>query len=200
MQEEMLAKMRWVGRIASFVVVVSWLVLIGLGAPARASVVRLMDLAALTEQSSLILHATVRDVRSYWKGNVIVTDITFEVLERLKGLEGPPVFVLTQLGGIVGTMGMRLEGDARFSPGEEVVVFLESSRNNPAVNYWVTGMAQGKFLVTREPVAGEKVVQGAALDGIGLLGSSPAQADGSRRTRPFAAFRDDVLKHVQGHE
>lgn len=62
----------------------------------------------------------------------------------LKGNPGPTVIAM-QPGGEVGDVGQHVDGVARFTPGEEVVVFLEARGGR----WLVAGMVQGKFRVER---------------------------------------------------
>jgi hypothetical protein len=105
------------------------------------------DLPELAQTSDAIIHGTVRRVESRWSGDGrrIVTDVEIQVTEALKGEAGGTVLV-SQPGGRVGDIGQRVSGLASFTPGEEVVVFLER-RGKQA--FRVSGMVQGKYQVQR---------------------------------------------------
>ena len=105
------------------------------------------DLPELAQKSDTIVHGTVRRVESRWSGDGrrILTDVEIQVTEALKGQAGSTVLV-TQPGGRVGDIGQRVSGLASFTPGEEVVVFLER-RGTQA--FRLSGMAQGKYQVQR---------------------------------------------------
>ena len=105
------------------------------------------DLPELAQTSDAIVHGTVRRVESRWSGDGrrIITDVEIQVTEALKGQAGGTVLV-TQPGGRVGDIGQRVSGLAAFTPGEEVVVFLER-RGKQA--FRVSGMVQGKYQVQR---------------------------------------------------
>ncbi|MFY0530289.1 hypothetical protein ACN28I_46365 [Archangium gephyra] len=108
------------------------------------------DLPELAQTSDAIVHGTVRRVESRWSGDGrrIVTDVEIQVTEALKGTSGQAgsTVLVTQPGGQVGDIGQRVSGLAAFTPGEEVVVFLER-RGKTA--FRVSGMAQGKYQVQR---------------------------------------------------
>jgi hypothetical protein len=106
-----------------------------------------LDAAALVNGSDLVVRGTVTRVDSHWTGDHrrIITDVTLNVTETLKGSAGQTVLI-EQPGGVVGNIGQRVDGTAPFSVGEEVVVFLEK---RPAERYLVTGMAQGKYRIER---------------------------------------------------
>ncbi|QRK07952.1 hypothetical protein JQX13_49695 [Archangium violaceum] len=115
--------------------------------PASATSMLRADLPELAQTADSIIHGTVRRVESRWSGDGrrIVTDVEIQVTEALKGQAGSTVLV-TQPGGRVGDIGQRVSGLASFSPGEEVVLFLE--RRGPQA-FRVSGMAQGKYKVQR---------------------------------------------------
>ncbi len=118
------------------------------GGTASATTLLRTDVAELSFASDAVVHGTVRRVESRWSGDRrrIVTDVEIEVSEALKGQPGSRV-VVTQPGGRVGDIGQTVHGLASFTPGEEVVVFLEQ-RGKDA--FRVASMAQGKFQVKRE--------------------------------------------------
>ncbi|HEX5752059.1 MAG TPA: hypothetical protein VFZ09_37925 [Archangium sp.] len=105
------------------------------------------DLPELAQSSDAIVHGTVRRVESRWSGDGrrIITDVEIQVTEALKGQASGTVLV-TQPGGRVGDIGQRVSGLAAFTPGEEVVVFLERHGKQA---FRVSGMVQGKYQVQR---------------------------------------------------
>lgn len=117
------------------------------GLPSGATTLIRRDVAELSSQSDTVVHGTVRRVQSRWSGDRrrIVTDVEIQVTDTLKGQPGSTVLV-TQPGGTVGDIGQTVHGLASFTPGEEVVVFLE---RRGRVAFEVSGMAQGKFQVRR---------------------------------------------------
>jgi hypothetical protein len=118
-----------------------------LGLPAAATTMLKMDLAGLAQTADTVVHGTVRRMESRWSGDRrrIVTDVEIEVAETLKGQASGTVLIV-QPGGRVGDIGQKVHGMASFTPGEEVVVFLD--RKGPSA-FRVTGMAQGKYQVRR---------------------------------------------------
>jgi hypothetical protein len=115
--------------------------------PASATTMLRADLPQLAQSADAIVHGTVRRMESRWSGDGrrIVTDVEIEVSETLKGQTGKTVLV-TQPGGRVGDIGQVVSGLASFTPGEEVVLFLE---RHGAQSFRVAGMAQGKYRVER---------------------------------------------------
>ncbi len=118
-----------------------------MGLPAAATTMLRMDLTGLTQAADTVVHGTVRRMESRWSGDHrrIITEVEIEVTETLKGQASSTVLVV-QPGGHVGDIGQIVHGLASFSPGEEVVVFL--NRHGPEA-FQVTGMAQGKYQVRR---------------------------------------------------
>lgn len=124
------------------------LVLVTMGAlSALGTTLIAMDVPALTRASDLVVRGTVVRVEPRWTEDKrrIITDSEILVSEVLKGnLTGKTVVVM-QPGGVIGDVGQMVHGTAKFSLGDEVVVFLEK-RGERA---FVVGLAQGRFLVDR---------------------------------------------------
>jgi hypothetical protein len=113
---------------------------------ARATMIVPFDLGGLVDQASDVVVARVEARASRWSSDkrAIYTEVTLRVEHALKGTsrEGDAVTVRTE-GGSVDGIGMRVQGAAYFTVGEEVVAFLE--RRGAAL--WTVGMAQGKMRV-----------------------------------------------------
>jgi hypothetical protein len=116
-------------------------------ASAGATTLIRLETPDLARKSELVVRGKVSRADAHWTGDHrrIVTDVEIEVAESFKG-QAPKTVVVEQPGGVVGDIGQRVDGIARFDPGEEVVVFLE---RRPGDRFLVTGMAQGKFRVER---------------------------------------------------
>jgi len=106
-----------------------------------------MDVPALTRASDLVVRGTVVRVEPRWTEDQrrIITDSEILVSEVLKGNVTGKTVVAMQPGGVLGDVGQMVHGTAKFSLGDEVVVFLEK-RGDRA---FVVGLAQGRFLVDR---------------------------------------------------
>jgi hypothetical protein len=104
------------------------------------------DLAWLTRNSDAVVVGKVGSVQSRFTSDQkrIMTDTEISVSQMLKGQTAASVVVM-QPGGEVGDVGQHVSGVARFSPGEEVVVFLEKRGDR----YFVTGLGQGKYRLER---------------------------------------------------
>jgi len=112
-----------------------------------------LDVAGLTTHSDLVVRGTIVSVAPHWSGDNsrIYTDAEVQVSEVWKG-PSTAALIAMQPGGEIGEVGQRIHGVATFTPGEEVVLFLE--RRGP--RYTVTGMAQGKFRI--EPGEGKVII------------------------------------------
>jgi hypothetical protein len=114
---------------------------------ARATLARGLSLEELAHASDNALVGTVLDAHCSWavvaRQRSIVTDTRMRVEEVLakRNPDSSEVLVRT-LGGAIGRMGERVDGQPRFSVGERAVVFLltptEGSR-------FVAGWAQGHY-------------------------------------------------------
>lgn len=115
-----------------------------LASAAHATTLLALDVPALTRSSSVVARATVRSMEARWTkdGGRIMTDVVLEVSEPWKGSPGKTI-TLMQPGGVVGDIGQLVHGNARFTVGEDVVVFLEPRGER----FLLTGMFQGKFKV-----------------------------------------------------
>ncbi|MEW5742859.1 MAG: hypothetical protein AB1938_28345 [Myxococcota bacterium] len=166
------------------------------------------DVSALTQSSEVVVRARVLASQARWTRDHarIITDTELEVLAAWKGSPGARVVVM-QPGGIVGDVGQKVAGTARFEPGEEVVLFLEPRGER----FTVAGMAQGAFHlarssdgkavfarqeldeallldpVTRQPVAGPTSIltveqlEAMVRAALGQTGSTPSRPPASTR-------------------
>lgn len=93
----------------------------------------------------------------------IFTDTTLTVSQTLWGPVDVAPLTLRQPGGTAWLAGVahhhRVDGAARFAPGEQVLVFLERAGDGRLV---VTGMELGKFTLSPDPATGEMIATRAA--------------------------------------
>lgn len=85
----------------------------------------------------------------------LYTYVTVDVDEVIKGRIDRRTIVLKQLGGRVGDLEMVVFDQARFTPGEEVLLFL--SRRPRDGTLQTTALWQGKWRIEREPVSGDRL-------------------------------------------
>ncbi|HEV8132610.1 MAG TPA: hypothetical protein VGQ81_15295 [Acidobacteriota bacterium] len=123
-----------------------------LGSIATATSIRKLNFRQLVDESELVIYGRVLYTHSYLMPSRgwVLTDTRIEVLSPIKGRVSSVVTV-TELGGVVGDIGMAVPGTARFERGEEAVVFLK----NVGGKWRTAGLIQGKFAVVDE--GGEKI-------------------------------------------
>ncbi len=124
---------------------------------ALATVVLSMSMEEMTARVPLVVHGTVHRVDVQWDDGraKIWTHTEVVVRETLKGSPRTTVLV-KQPGGVVGAVGQQVSGAAQFTPGEEVVLFLEPAVDEP--NAFVP-MAMSASKVTLGLVRGVKVAR-----------------------------------------
>jgi hypothetical protein len=144
--------------------------------PAVATQVLYQTIEELGSKSAVVVQGEVASVRSYWNDahTKIFTETTIAVDSAYKGDASQVVQVL-QLGGTVGNVRVTAHGALQWTPGEEVVLFLEPYRDG---KFQVAGFSQGKFNVVRDPQTSEVFVMRSALEGIQLV-AVPENADES---------------------
>lgn len=112
----------------------------------------------LAHRSDIIAVGKVTATKSGWdrSHNRIVTSVTVNVGEYLKGNEGN-VLTITTMGGEVNGVGEWYSHTARFKTEEEVVVFANRDRDG---KLRVAGGDGGKVKIERDSKTGAEVVQG----------------------------------------
>ena len=127
--------------------------------PALSTVVEHMTMERLSEVSTLIVLGEVRTVDARWNGErtKIYTHINLSPTEVLKGDQRLTAVHIKQIGGTVGETAALLPGSPRFSPGEQVLLFLENRKDGDG--YMVIGLYQGKYKVVKELTDGEQILQ-----------------------------------------
>jgi len=123
---------------------------VGVGA-AQASVALAVTLDELVDHADLAVVALATERRSEWAeiagSRRIVTYTRFEVEQAVVGAAPAELWVRT-LGGVVGHIGQRVEGEAELGVGSRAMLFLTRAPDDALV---VTARAQGHFpIVTGE--------------------------------------------------
>jgi hypothetical protein len=113
--------------------------------PAAAAVALPVTVEALARQADAVVRGKVEKRESRWAedGRHIFTFVTVRVGRVWRG-EAPGQVVLRIRGGEVGDTGQRVDGEAVFGDGEEVVVFLVREDGG---TFRVHGLGLGKFKV-----------------------------------------------------
>jgi hypothetical protein len=120
-------------------------------APILATTVVLLDESELVARAQTIVHGDVVSKRfvASGEGGRIYTEYHFLPRELLKGAAGPDgTVVFREWGGEINGIHYWLPGVGEFQTGDEVVAFLGAPDPRTGIGF-TTGLAQGKFTVTR---------------------------------------------------
>jgi hypothetical protein len=162
----------------------------------QATTARRMSNRELAEQAQIIVIGQASDVRPAWEGRTLVTLVTVNVTDRIKGDAGDAVTVALP-GGVDAKrkvpIAMTFAGAPTIQPGEEVFLFLGKD-DDIASGYVVLGFSQGKFSVAREP-NGRKVVS-RDLTQIMLQGGT-GTVRGATSYTALSDFRDEIIGYVK---
>ena len=128
------------------------LCLVAAAAPARADVAPRLSPAALSGRAALVVTGRVGDVRSDWDRDTraLFTYVTVDVRETIKGRPAARL-VLKQIGGVTATIGLHIDGQAAFRPGEDVLLFLATRRDGTLET---VALAQGKWMLVTDLASG----------------------------------------------
>jgi hypothetical protein len=134
--------------------------------PAMATIVKSLSLEDMVKEADVIVQGTVVQRTMSWNDErtriYTVTDV--RVADVLKGpVHAGETIHVRQLGGTVDGISQSIPGNAKLSPNEEVVLFLDRDEQKPL--HYIVGMAQGKFTVDRTAAQPSVVRQ---LDGLAL--------------------------------
>jgi hypothetical protein len=146
---------------------------------AEAMTAREVTLRELVTLADLVIDGTPAEAKSVWEdtssGKRIVTYTRVSVSNVVYGNASSDVWVRT-IGGTVGKIGQRVEGETVLVPGERAVLFLVSRGDG---THGVAEMSQGHYLVD--------VSNGAKLK------ASPHLANLLKRENPPAPYAREVL-------
>ena len=158
-------------------------------APVSAAVVLQMGVAELSEKAESVLHGRVVASRSEWTadGKSIVTHVTVEVLDNMKG-SAPQQVTLTFTGGTVDGVSLTLSGLRMPSLGDEGIYFIEGM--NRGLDCPILGWNQGHFRIRNE--GGERRVFTA--DGRAVTGLDPSVPQTTRQ------FSEEIARGVRTAE
>jgi hypothetical protein len=148
----------------------------------------------LTTSSEIIVIGRATSVQSRWIDRTLVTAVTVQITESIKGVIGETVEVLLP-GGIDATrripVAMTYAGAPTVRPGEDVFLFLLYA--DDVGGYIVNGFAQGKFSVMTDATGVRRVhreLRGSQLiEGAGI-------ARGTVTMTALSAFREEILGYL----
>ncbi len=155
---------------------------------ANASTSIALSVAELASSADTIVRVTQLEKTSAWEDGRIVTTTRARIDGVVAGASpGSEVSVRT-LGGIVGTIGQFVDGEAELAPGEQAILFLAKADAKNTVR--VVGRAQGRWSVVRDVHAHEIV----RMRGAGNLVARRAAGVGTVLVAPkLASSLDGVL-------
>ena len=113
----------------------------------QATILIKKNLGQLAAESELIVVGRVTAKTSNWHDGLILTHHTFEVERCLKG-KATGQLVVTEIGGTVGDMTMRVESAPTYAVGQRVVLTLKKDVKGFLRTH---GWIQGRFFVARNP-------------------------------------------------
>ena len=128
-------------------------------------------------------------------GPLIVTLVTFNVVETLKGAPGLQM-TLEFMGGTVGELTLVVSGMPQFNVGDKDVVFV--GRSTSAVSPLV-GFAYGRFRISKDDQTGRESVRTydgrnfASTTSMGFVNREFPRAD----TLSLSTFKTDVVRRVR---
>jgi hypothetical protein len=120
-----------------------------------------MSIAQMTHAAQLVVRAHCTANSTAWDGGEIWTFSSFAVEETWKrspaaGTISNSYLTVRLLGGTVGNLNSVVSGVPRFTPGEEVVLFLEpSARGDYSVVSWI----QGTFRIHADSRSGRQIAE-----------------------------------------
>ncbi len=162
------------------------------GAASATTFVRL-SLEELVGAADAVARVTYLGSESRRENGEIWTWSRFKVTEQWKGAV-PYELTVRLLGGRVGHLTSTVEGVPRFTPGEELILFLERKSTG---EFSVTGWAQGCFRVHRaRGTRLERVTQDSAAQ-VFVAGPQEFRSEGIRRM-PIEEFQRRVAAAARG--
>jgi hypothetical protein len=121
--------------------------------PAGGTTLVRMSLAQITQAAQVIVRARCMGNSTGWDAGEIWTFTSFEIEEVWHG-SAPSQISVRLLGGRAGNITSTVSGVPRFSPGEEVVLFLEPT---PRGDFSIVSWEQGTFRIRRDARTGEEI-------------------------------------------
>ena len=152
----------------------------------------------LVDQAQVIFHGTVTKVNSQWIGEAtercIVTYVTFDVKESLKGRTGK-TYTIRTFGGTVDGETMTIGDAPTFEVGDDEILFVE---NNGSQVIPLVGLMHGQFRVRKDTSGREMVTtdKNQPLHDVENLGRGNAAAESAPALTP-AAFKASIQTRLQ---
>jgi hypothetical protein len=167
---------------------------------AQGTTVLRVDVPQMADTSQWIVQATVTEVEyvdEAYRGGGIFTDVHLSIAEVHKGVDVPDRYVLRLIGG-QGADGktLKIPGMPVFTPGEDVILFLERT----SLGHIPCGLGQGVFRVVATPGADLWVRRSAG--GVNLLKRDhqgrlqPTALPVKSDAQPLDHLLDEVYDHL----
>src|ERR1700751_2445899 len=158
-------------------------------ASVHATALKRMSLSELSSAAHVVIRARCVSNSTRWESGEIWTFTIFDVEETWKGSASPQMKVRL-LGGRAENLTSTVSGIPRFSPGEEVVLFLERT---PAQDFSIVSWMQGTFRIGLDRTTGQKsVTQDTAAFPVFDSASQRFEATGIRKM-PVNEFQSIVF-------
>ena len=162
--------------------------------PASGTILMRMSLTQISQAAQVIVRARCIGKSTGWDAGEIWTFTSFETEETWSG-SAPSQISVRLLGGSVGNFTSTVSGVPRFSPGEEVVLFLE---NTPRDDFSIVSWEQGTFRIRRDARTGaEFAVQDTAAFPVFDPATRRFETIGMHHL-PMATFRSRVDTALRG--
>ena len=136
--------------------------------PARASLDVTVSLADLARWSSAVAVVTTLDGQSEWEGGRIVTLSRVRIDAVVAGGASSSELLVRTLGGTIGDVAQRVDGEPKLVPGRRCLLFLQRFEDGV---FGVSARAQGQFEVRRDESGRAFLAESA---GLGTLVDRPA--------------------------
>ncbi len=148
-----------------------------------------MSLDQLARAADTVVRARCASTSARWENGTIWTFSEFDLVERFKG--NPPERIRVRSpGGRVGHISTRVEQAPEFRPGDDAVLFLETSAGG---SYGVTAWAEGTFRIRKATEASRELV---TQDSSGAAVFDPVTRQfrsGGTRNLLWSQFRQRLL-------
>lgn len=148
---------------------------------AMATIAYYADLNTLSESAQVIVQGkVVKQTQSYdaaRKLPLLITHVEVSKVHKGSAIKGS--IEVQQIGGMHEGLETQIPGDALFTKGEEVVLFLSKGKNK---THYLTSMSQSKFVVKKE---NGNVVVIRDMDGLAIM---------DRATRKISPAKKETLK------
>ena len=165
----------------------------GSDSSALATTLKRMSIADLSRAAHTVVRARCVTNSTRWDAGEIWTFTTFDVEETWKGSAPAPITVRI-LGGSAGNLTSTVSGVPRFSPGEELILFLERT---PAQDFSIVSWVQGTFRIHSRTTGEEIVTQDTAAFPVFNPASQRFEITGIRKM-PVSAFHSLVIASSTG--